>query len=104
MMDREKTPRPARPTAHRSRLTVLLRSDVSRTAPIRLPKRLLIANRGEIAIRVARTAREMDIETIGVYAEGDAGAAHLAHVDGAESLGPGGPAETYLSADRLLAA
>jgi acetyl/propionyl-CoA carboxylase alpha subunit len=69
----------------------------------RLPRRLLIANRGEIAIRVARTAREMGIETIGVYAESDAGAAHLAHVDIAEPLGPGGPSETYLSTDRLIA-
>jgi acetyl/propionyl-CoA carboxylase alpha subunit len=68
-----------------------------------LPKRLLIANRGEIAIRVARTAREMGIATIGVYADSDAGAAHLAHVDVAEPLGGGGPAEAYLSVDRLLA-
>jgi len=70
----------------------------------RLPGRLLIANRGEIAIRVARTAREMGIATIGVYSESDAGAAHLSHVDEAVPLGPGGPAETYLSIDRLIAA
>jgi len=68
-----------------------------------LPKRLLIANRGEIAIRVARTAREMGIATIGVYSESDAGAAHLAHVDDAEPLGAGGPGDTYLSTDRLIA-
>ncbi|HEX4440040.1 MAG TPA: biotin carboxylase N-terminal domain-containing protein [Thermoanaerobaculia bacterium] len=70
---------------------------------IRLPKRLLIANRGEIAIRVARTAREMGIATIGVYSESDAGAAHLAHVDDAEPLGAGGPSDTYLSIDHLVA-
>ena len=73
------------------------------TSPLRLPKRLLIANRGEIAIRVARTAREMGIATIGVYADSDAGAAHLAHVDAAEPLGPGGASQTYLSIDRLIA-
>ena len=60
-------------------------------------RRLLIANRGEIAVRVARTAREMGIETVGVYAEADAGAFHTRNVDRAVSLGPGTPAETYLS-------
>ena len=73
-------------------------------SPPRLPRRLLIANRGEIAIRVARTAREMGIATIGVYSDSDASAAHLAHVDDAAPLGPGGPGETYLSIDRLIAA
>ena len=61
-------------------------------------RRLLIANRGEIAVRVARTAREMGIETVGVYAEADAGAFHVAQRGRAPlSLGPGTPAETYLS-------
>ena len=67
-------------------------------------RRLLIANRGEIAVRVARTAREMGIETVGVYAEADAGAFHTRNVDRAVSLGPGTPAETYLSIGRLLEA
>ena len=67
-------------------------------------RRLLIANRGEIAVRVARTAREMGIESIGVYAESDAGSYHVRQVDRAVSLGPGGPGETYLSIERLLAA
>ena len=65
-------------------------------------RRLLIANRGEIAVRVARTAREMGIETVGVYAEADAGAFHTRNVERAVSLGPGTPAETYLSIGRLL--
>ena len=65
-------------------------------------RRLLIANRGEIAVRVARTAREMGIETVGVYAEADAGAFHTLNVERAVSLGPGTPAETYLSIGRLL--
>ena len=65
-------------------------------------KRLLIANRGEIAVRVARTAREMGLETVAVYAESDAGAYHTRQADRAVSLGEGSPAETYLSIPRVL--
>jgi acetyl/propionyl-CoA carboxylase alpha subunit len=64
--------------------------------------RLLIANRGEIAVRVARTAREMGIETIGVYAEPEAGGFHALRMDRAVSLGPGAAGETYLSIPRIL--
>jgi 3-methylcrotonyl-CoA carboxylase alpha subunit len=67
-------------------------------------KRLLIANRGEIAVRVARTAREMGIEPVGVYAESDAGAFHVGRIGHAISLGPGSPLETYLSVERVLGA
>jgi acetyl/propionyl-CoA carboxylase alpha subunit len=67
-------------------------------------RRLLIANRGEIAVRVARTAREMGIETAGVYAETDAESLHTRSVDRAFSLGSGSPAQTYLSIERLLEA
>ena len=67
-------------------------------------KRLLIANRGEIAVRVARTALEMGIEPIGVYAEADAGAFHVARMARAVSLGAGSPAETYLSVPRIVEA
>jgi len=70
----------------------------------RLITRLLIANRGEIAVRIARTAREMGIETVAVFAESDAGALHVRHADRALSLGVGPPAETYLSVPRLLEA
>ena len=66
--------------------------------------RLLIANRGEIAIRVMRTAREMGIETVAVYSESDAGALHVGQADQAVSLGAGPPGETYLSIPRLLEA
>ncbi len=69
-----------------------------------LPRRLLIANRGEIAVRVARTAREMGIEPVGVFAASDTGAFHISHMGRSVDLGPGGPAETYLSIPRLLAA
>jgi acetyl/propionyl-CoA carboxylase alpha subunit len=67
-------------------------------------KRLLIANRGEIAVRVARTAREMGIETVAVYAEADADGFHVRVADRAIPLGSGTVAETYLSVPRLLAA
>jgi acetyl/propionyl-CoA carboxylase alpha subunit len=67
-------------------------------------RRLLIANRGEIAVRVARTAREMGIETVAVFAEADADAFHVTEADRAIPLGSGTVAETYLSAPRLLAA
>ncbi len=63
---------------------------------------LLIANRGEIAVRVARTALEMGIEPVGVYAEGDAGAFHVGRMARAVSLGSGTPLETYLSIPRIL--
>jgi len=65
-------------------------------------RRLLIANRGEIAVRVARTAREMGMETVGVFSEADAGSFHLRHMDRAASLGEGPPGETYLSAAGLI--
>ena len=67
-------------------------------------RRLLIANRGEIAVRVARTAREMGIETVAVYADTDADALHVRLADRAMPLGTGTVAETYLAAPRLLAA
>src|SRR6266404_7155552 len=67
-------------------------------------KRLLIANRGEIAVRVARTAAEMGISPVGVYAEADAGAFHVAQMARVVSLGAGSPGETYLSIPRILEA
>jgi len=65
-------------------------------------RRLLIANRGEIAVRVARTAREMGLETVAVYAAADTRALHVRAADRAVPLGDGPPAETYLSSARLL--
>jgi acetyl/propionyl-CoA carboxylase alpha subunit len=67
-------------------------------------KKLLIANRGEIAVRVARTAREMGIRTVAVFADADAGAFHTKAADQTVSLGAGSPAETYLSIPRILEA
>ncbi len=65
-------------------------------------RRLLVANRGEIAVRVFRTAREMGIATVAVFAEDDAAGFHVSRADRAESLGGGGVAATYLSVERIL--
>ncbi|HEY1438337.1 MAG TPA: acetyl/propionyl/methylcrotonyl-CoA carboxylase subunit alpha [Casimicrobiaceae bacterium] len=64
--------------------------------------RLLIANRGEIACRVARTARRMGIRTIAVYSDADVGALHVAACDEAHRLGPAPPRESYLRGDRII--
>jgi propionyl-CoA carboxylase alpha chain len=70
-------------------------------SPIR---RLLIANRGEIAVRIARTAHRMGIDTVGVYSEADSESLHVDTVDLAVALGGHSPAESYLRADAVLAA
>jgi 3-methylcrotonyl-CoA carboxylase alpha subunit len=64
--------------------------------------RVLIANRGEIACRVARTARRMGIHAIAVYSDADADALHVAACDEAHRLGPAPPRESYLRADRII--
>ena len=60
-------------------------------------RRLLIANRGEIAVRIIRACRELGIETVAVYSDVDAGALHVALADGAVPIGPAPAGESYLS-------
>ncbi|MEO0649543.1 MAG: acetyl-CoA carboxylase biotin carboxylase subunit [Planctomycetota bacterium] len=67
-------------------------------------KRLLIANRGEIALRVIRTAREMGIETVAVYSDPDRTALHTRFADLARPLGGATPAESYLDMEKVLEA
>jgi 3-methylcrotonyl-CoA carboxylase alpha subunit len=65
---------------------------------------VLIANRGEIACRIARTAKRMGLRTIAVYSEADAHAPHVRQCDEAWLIGPAPARESYLSVDNLLAA
>ena len=65
---------------------------------------LLIANRGEIARRIIRTARRLGVATVAVYSEADAGAPHVAEADQAVLIGPPAARESYLKADAILEA
>jgi acetyl/propionyl-CoA carboxylase alpha subunit len=67
-------------------------------------RRVLIANRGEIAIRVARACREMGITSIAVYSDADRGAPHVQAADIAVHIGPPAPSASYLNVDAILAA
>ena len=67
-------------------------------------KRILIANRGEIALRIIRACREMGIATIAVFSEADRGAAYLDLADEAICIGPAKSADSYLKIDRIISA
>ncbi len=64
--------------------------------------KILVANRGEIAIRICRTLRELGISSVAVYSEADRGSLHVGFADEAYLVGPGAPAESYLSQERIL--
>src|ERR671912_423083 len=65
-------------------------------------KRVLIANRGEIAVRIIRACREARLESVAVYSDVDARAMHVKTADRAVRIGPPAPAESYLSIPALL--
>ena len=67
-------------------------------------QKLLIANRGEIACRIMRSARSLGIATVAVYSEADAEARHVAEADEALPIGPPAAKESYLVADKIIAA
>ncbi len=66
--------------------------------------KLLIANRGEVAVRIARACQELGIRTVAVYSDADAQAMHVRVADEAFPIGPAAPHESYLRGDRIIAA
>ena len=67
-------------------------------------EKILIANRGEIALRVIRTCKEMGIKTVAVYSTADEDSLHVKFADEAVCIGPASSAESYLSVPRIMAA
>ncbi|TAG71464.1 MAG: biotin carboxylase, partial [Runella slithyformis] len=65
-------------------------------------KKLLIANRGEIALRIMRTCREMGIKTVAVFSEADRHALHVRYADEAVCIGPAASSESYLRGDKII--
>src|SRR5689334_3721497 len=67
-------------------------------------RRVLIANRGEIAVRIIRACRELGIESVVVYSEADADSIPVSMADQAVLIGPPAPSESYLRSDKIIEA
>ena len=74
------------------------------TSQAALFRRVLIANRGEIAVRIVRACHELGMEAVAVYSDADAEAAHVRLADVAVRLGPAAPSESYLRIDAVIEA
>ena len=71
---------------------------------VRKIQKILVANRGEIALRVMRSAREMGIKTVAVFSEADRQAMHVRYADEAIGIGPAPSSESYLRMDKIIEA
>ena len=67
-------------------------------------KKILVTNRGEIAIRIMRACKELGIKTVAVYSDADKNSLHVQHADEALHIGAASPTESYLNADVLIRA
>ena len=65
-------------------------------------KKLLVANRGEIALRIMRSAKELGLQTVALYSDPDRDALHVAYADEAYRLGPAAPSASYLNVEKIL--
>ncbi|MDD3569432.1 MAG: biotin carboxylase N-terminal domain-containing protein, partial [Bacteroidales bacterium] len=65
-------------------------------------KKILIANRGEIAVRIIRSCRELGIRSVAVYSDADRGAMHVRYASEAYYIGPSPSRESYLDADKII--
>ena len=75
---------------------------IHKNLPYKLMKKILVANRGEIALRVMRTAKEMGIQTVAIYSEADRNAPHVRFADEAILVGPAPSNQSYLQGEKIL--